>query len=619
MLKSILLNEDSRENAKWEKPRTESQVKRHEQLSVERASLLFCEHEGLNSRNSMRSSQFSLSRSMEIKTSIQVYLKFLGYHLLFFCFLGPFTPLLFLPFNFDKYWHLFSNMAMIICTKSIGSFVIQTVNWLCVMQTFYLLFTEIGSSNSMELLYSIMIHALLRSSIIAIKYSTFSEYQMILLDTKKINPDDLKKELIMGPWRIQEDKMVIEWIHDAIHFAKIHTSSFFIRFFVQPQENTVLELRQWEQQELSRDSSIDSKIDKQPAMFESQIVEDSSEDQALKPTYFSGAQIFRFVLKSVPKPKLTLLIIILLVAIRICLPFMWDRLVFNKASFSDCPVLTTRLIILEINLSLFVFINIAFYTQAIIDIRRRRAVMKKFKLMLNPYMEKTTKTILPIVDLLDKTSIYGWRSLYALNLEYGKKFYIRHSMFIPVVALVLVICTALLYILTGVVSSNMQVNSRLIDLLTITLSRIMIDLDILLLMSAKLLIIAAGYNDLYEEPVELLRMLAYKLENILQFSDEAIEHFEEKDQVLNALYDELQKRYPDKETRRRELKDLIKYYKVTIESLDSEMNQNVLKLANIKISKRLLGSAAAVALPFLLTIQKRAIEVLMQRIKIKNI
>jgi hypothetical protein len=618
LLKSVLLGSDSRDNpsCKWEKPRTESQIKKHEQLSMERAAMLFCEHEGLTARTTMRSSQFSLSRSMEIKTSIFTYLKYLAYHLIYFWLLGPFMILVFWPFNPSKYRYLFFNMGF--SFRCYPVFFFQMFNWLCVMQTYYLFFTELGSANSMELGYSILIHSFLRSSSIAIKYTTFSDYQLALLETTLVKSEDFSKEHTLGDWRKQEENSVIEWISDATHFAKIHTSSFFIKFFVQPQEKTVMELRQWEQHADNRDSSIDSKIDKQSDIFDSQVMELTDEDALQKPTYFCGTQIFRFILMGVHKSSKVMLFVLVLSLARISLPIIWDRMIFNRTYFSDCPILTVRLFILELNLAFFILTNIGFYSQAIIDIQRRSSIMKTFKLMLNPYMEKTTKTTLPILDLFDKTSIYGWRCLYTLNLEYGKKFFIRHTMFIPIVFLVMVTCTALLFGVTSYIDKHVHEDSRFVDLLTITMTRIAFDMLILLLMTAKLLIIAASFNELYDEPVQLLRSLIFKMENILNFSDDAMEHYEEKDQVMNALCDELRKRYPEKDTRNKALIDIISYYKVTIDSLESEMQQNILKVANIKITKRLLSSVAALAIPAIFTIQRRALDVLISRIDIKS-
>ena len=97
-----------------------------------------------------------------------------------------------------------------------------------------------------------------------------------------------------------------------------------------------------------------------------------------------------------------------------------------------------------------------------------------------------------------------------------------------------------------------------------------------------------------------------------------MEHYIEKDEVVNALCIELRKRYPDKSLRQEFLKDLIKYYHVTIDSLDSEMKQNVLKIANMRISKRALSSVAALLIPAILTVQKSALDAIMKRMEFKT-
>lgn len=613
---SVLMLKDSRADILLEKPRNESELDRRKVMAFERAAVIFCEHEGLTSRTYMRSSQFSSSRSLEIKTSLRIYFRFLFYHLLYFWILGPFIVLVFWPFSPSKYTHLFSNLSM---NFRCGRYIfIQLINWLCVIQTIYLLFSSIESPNSLELFYSVLLHTFLRSSSIAIKYTTFSKYQLTMLEIKHIDFIDMQKEHTMADWRKQKDGIVDEMIDDAIHFAKVHTSSFFIKFFVQPQQCTVLELRKGERRGIRCDSSIDSKVDIQPEILTNLAETEENQSNLPTPTYFSGAQVFKFILNTIRNDNKIFILSVLVAIIRTFLPIALDRIIFSSFTFINCPYKNTWLALLELNLALFVFVNIGFYAQAIMDIKRRRELMKRFKLMLNPYMEKTTKTSLPIVDLLDTTSIYGWRSLYTVNLEYGKKFFVRHTMFMPIVVLTLGLCIGLFYIATSYVTRHMQEDSKFVDLLIVTMTRISLDIFILLLMTAKLLIISASFNQLYQQPVELLRSLVYKFENIVRFSDDAMEHYIEKDEVVNALCIELRKRYPDKSLRQEFLKDLIKYYHVTIDSLDSEMKQNVLKIANMRISKRALSSVAALLIPAILTVQKSALDAIMKRMEFKT-
>jgi hypothetical protein len=174
-----------------QKSRSDSKMKRLLDAAEERADLIFCEHEGLTKRSTMRSSQFSHLRAMEVRTSVSVYFRFLAYHLLYFWLLGPLTPLLFLPFSFSTNRPLFDNMFMMPSCHI--HYVSQIVNWACTLITYTLLWTCTSTTNTLELLYSLLIHTLLRISSIAIKYSTFSDYQLLMLETKTVETKDLVK------------------------------------------------------------------------------------------------------------------------------------------------------------------------------------------------------------------------------------------------------------------------------------------------------------------------------------------------------------------------------------------------------------------------------------------
>ena len=79
-----------------------------------------------------------------------------------------------------------------------------------------------------------------------------------------------------------------------------------------------------------------------------------------------------------------------------------------------------------------------FYKQAIIDIERKFWIMKQLSLIISPRsMQSKWTKFLPTICLLDPVSLRAWLNIRRIGLDYGRKYFYRHELFLPVTLLLM--------------------------------------------------------------------------------------------------------------------------------------------------------------------------------------
>ena len=587
------------------------------QSSNEQEDDLFGEHAGLdNIRVSRSIVKFHSKHNYEFRISIRIYFEYLFYHLLYFCVAGPFMVLFFYPFSYKKYSNMMNNMAFTF--RNNISYYFQIVNWLVILAAYFLVYNQESTNNKGELLYSIIMQTFLRISSIAGKYATFSDYQLLIMESKPLEADDIRKELMMVYWRSQSPEVIADCTKDALMSGKIQTKIFQINFLKLPQQITMHALE-------AMKSSIHLVPD---AKFS--VVEEQDTKQP-NTRYFAGDTIFQFLLtKNKDLGKSMRYISLLYCLVRWLGPLVFDKIYLGRRYFfANCSTSTTLLILIELNMFFFVFVNISFYTQAISDICRKRAVMMHLNGMVSFYSEVSEKTILPIVNIFDITSIISWRTLYTLNQEYGKKFFIRHKIFMQVIVGLIIFDGLLLYSV-----GNFMSNKVADDYLWMIIFSVRVDLDLILyfILTIQLLIFSASFNESYDVPTDLLHKMVYVVDmartyrHIYVYQSEAScseqrlsvsscpsgMHYQlENDTIFVRLCAQLRMRIPEDQFETHTLK-LKETYELLIKSLESERDNNILRVLGARISKQVIARAAAVLIPVILALQKGLCDLLIR-------
>jgi hypothetical protein len=335
--------------------------------------------------------------------------------------------------------------------------------------------------------------------------------------------------------------------------------------------------------------------------------------------FFKGDLIFQYLLMKVKPSRHTLLLAAAFCALRTVLPWCLDQALIPNYSFANCRQSKAFVALTELNLLFFVLVNVSFYLQAFSDIKRKRQILNQLNLMANIYAEKCDMTILPTINVLDRQTMYSWRTLYALNQEYGKKFFIRHKIFIPFVIGLLLLDGVLLFIVMSYLGKEGRIQSgdKEVEMYLLLALRVNLDLLLYFIMTLAILVMAASFNESYELPTDLLRKLSYSLENARTFKyqyvfknsgkEQQVETLPEVDSVFEALCDEMRVRFTE-ENFEAEIEKLLKYYRSLSVSLESERDNNILRVLGMRISKQAVARGAAVIAPLLLAMQKNLFE-----------
>ena len=509
------------------------------------------------------------------------------------------------------------------------SYYLQILNYITILFSYYLLLNPNTSFHRGELIYSILSQNLMRVSSIAGKYSTFSDYQLLVMESKHLTDEEIKKEFTLASWRKQDDEVVKEHIEAAIKTSRIQTTMFMLNFLRIPKPQTLdaLSILQVDRLHATHKNKLSTSKQRQ-----AQASSDSEETSTKLNTignneYFSGELLFHYIVLKMRDLKMNdILIAIVFVMIRIVVPMILDFLLIPDFSFANCKTSLTMVILVDINLMFFMFVNFLFYLQALTDIRQKKKILNQINQMANIYAEKSELTILPTLNVLDPQSMYTWRSLYTINQEYGRKFFIRHKIYIPFVLIILLIDFLLLYMITSYLSSNGRAKSMDFSVLSYVMLSIRVNFDILLyfIMTLAILVISASFNESYELPTDILRKLTFCLKNAKQFKyqyvfkdgiqklkkgEEFVQTLPELDPIYCSLCDEMRIRWHPEEFDQK-IDNLVDYYEDLLQSLESEKVNNVLTIAGIRISKQFIAKACTVIIPVILALQKSLLQVI---------
>ena len=90
-----------------------------------------------------------------------------------------------------------------------------------------------------------------------------------------------------------------------------------------------------------------------------------------------------------------------------------------------------------------------FYLQAVEDLERRTYMMNQCGYLMSPLRIKkhAYDKILPTINILDKTSLNSWFHLRRIAIDYGRKYFYRHELFLPVAMLISLSCLILFGVL----------------------------------------------------------------------------------------------------------------------------------------------------------------------------
>lgn len=462
----------------------------------------------MQNRNKINNKYFYYTS--EVMFSVDQYLEFFIHHLLYFAVLGPLSLLARL-FS-KKMYYLHSNIQLYKLNK-FGIF--QNLNFVLSMCIYYGYFVaEKGKFASLDtpMLRTMLLSLLLMTTSIAGKYATYPRILIKKFKETKITSDDFEREHMLGNWKTQTLDVRNLEINSALERLEVDESIFFLAFMVEPSEIQMAKLQE----------TYD------------EIITEFDDHRALITTYMKGRKLVRYyhgrylfdmMLKEYK----------LVMGSRsfgynfysVAVSLIWASanivlrvLVGEKHILGSTWFDTTVCIIVSLATTMLFFMKFRFYLQAIIDLERRTYMMNQCGFLLSPLRIKDHiyDKVFPTVNILDKTSLLSWLQMRRIAIDYGRKYFYRHELFLPVSFMIsvfaMILIGAILYchLKLGMFEDRASEILRLVYLL-------ILDSVVFGFMSFHFMYTSGGINSQFSEHIVLLKNNRAILADLLNYKD----------------------------------------------------------------------------------------------------
>lgn len=163
-----------------------------------------------------------------------------------------------------------------------------------------------------------------------------------------------------------------------------------------------------------------------------------------KKSYYSGIFIFGGMVKTFQKLDKNRLLFFrgIILSFVAGLAPIWSKLLVgqplrNQNNVSDTVAFYFACIFSTL---LFFFVSV-FFNQARIDIKRTVFNMHQLSHLVSTQRQgKDIVKILPTINLLEELSLNSWKILRRVAVDYGKQYFFRHELYLPVVFLIGMVC-----------------------------------------------------------------------------------------------------------------------------------------------------------------------------------
>ena len=361
---------------------------------------------------------------------MSAYFEFFLYHLFYF-FVGFIMIFLVLPFR--TYRILFSNMQFSSCNILMYT---QAIYWINNIMVFFCATLVTNPATNLTSLIISSVAVFTRASNIASKYSTFSKTQIKLYKEQYITVAQLRDDFLLGNWRVQVLDTIQLETQNAIIRNGFDESVFEISFLDEIGEST-----EKDRQELEKALELGSSTKKEVELR-------SGHSRA----YYKGVMIFYLLVKTYNSKYSKAgfhLRMLLTITVLWCLTPIYAKFFVGGKMYNPHNILDSIVFYLNILISwiLFTLTNM-FFMVAKIDIYRAVFILQQMSHLLSTEKKSgEVDKVLPTMNFLEEVSLNSWKMLRRLAIDYGKKYFFRHQMYLPVVFVLGTVCFFLIIIL----------------------------------------------------------------------------------------------------------------------------------------------------------------------------
>jgi len=542
----------------------------------------------------------------EVEMSVRHLFEFCFYYLTFVFVLGPFMVL---PFLLSRrrswYINLFYNMT-ILRLKSL-SFWVQIVWWICnmlIVGGFFIGKFANKTLVSYITIYTLVTNGLLRIVSMSATYSTMPVRTLKIMQTKMLDASEIELEDMLSSWTKQEDATIQDNINASIYASSLDTSVFWINFMSSPSDKTETQL--FEIKFINEKEELVSPTIRSHEVIK--VVKSEHSSRVVK--YYNGIHIFyHLVLKTKKKLRGVWLPAFGLAVVKSFLPFVVGSLLKNEIPNLDRQEMmiagAVHLFLLYLNTY-----NIAYFILALFDLARKNLIQDQLTHMNSVHKKHDKRRLLPMINFLDFTSLSNWKGLLDMNRNYGKKFFLRHQIFLGFVFVMTLTSYLVLYLnLTSTDNISRVPYEKMAFWMFIYF-----DLIFFYGMFIALMFSASKFNGFYSTNLARLRAKIQILEQIRLFQTHYLENHTHKNLIpvelsdklfvsdisnslLRALSREVKKQVP-KKNMDVHLKELIKYHKTLVENLAKEQDSESIRIFGLSVTKQFIHSSVLFFMPF---------------------
>lgn len=363
----------------------------------------------------------------EVNFSSSVYIEMLIYHLLFNT-IGPLFNIMYLLFSPWKKRFLIYNLQFF--RNSFG-FYLQFFQWigsLLVLRSLIFDPKEVNFGDFSDV-FILVFSLIIRSSSIAGKYSTYPKNLIKKVRESKMCLEGIKEEMMLRGWYRQARDIVEDEIDNSVKRCEIDNSIFRLSFITdvnQEVENFMIEAIK-----ISNIGYYDNEI------YENRICKQKS----IK--YYDCKLAFLFLIESFNTKnfryfKKKYIILGILASLFYSTISGLLRMAYSqKFSGSDILITNVTFYLNIANIAFLTFIMVLTYGVAITDMKRKLFLLRNLGQIISPKKLGIYKIdkLLPTVNLMDQLSLKNWMELRKTVMDYGKKYFFRHEIFLPVILL----------------------------------------------------------------------------------------------------------------------------------------------------------------------------------------
>lgn len=202
--------------------------------------------------------------------------------------------------------------------------------------------------------------------------------------------------------------------------------------------------------------------------------------------------------------------------------------------------------ILAIYLNAFVssflfFVQFMFYFQAIVDMNRKYFLMSQLGYLISPKKVKSYPfdKYLPTMSIMDPASLFTWSNMRRVALDFGRKYFYRHEIFLPVTLILALTMIILVFFLLYALKAELLDPNPEITKLQYSL---LIDSALLFFTSFHFMYRAGALNEEFNEHLRILEKNKASFVTLMQFRHyyfkEQLGEYDEYGRCLSKAFEE---------------------------------------------------------------------------------